>query len=231
MTYVPAAVAAGLRERKKRRTRAAIAAAALDLFTRQGYCETTIAEIAEAAEVAPRTVSGYFPSKEDLVFPDQDETLARFERLLAERGPDEMAPAVLQTWVRELFEGWDGQEETLRARRCVVEANEGLRAREGVFWQRFQELLAAAIAEDLGAAPDALGPRMAAASATAVLAVLREDLDPAKGAAADLAEIQSEVHARLAQAVVFMSAGIHALRAWPETPDSAGPGRAIARLS
>ncbi|NLT07566.1 MAG: TetR family transcriptional regulator [Solirubrobacterales bacterium] len=215
MTYIAAAAAAGLRERKKRRTRETIAAAALELFARQGYDATTIADVAEAAEVAPRTVSGYFPAKEDLLFPDQEETLALFERLLAERGEDEMAPVALQAWVRALFEGWRGQEETLRARRCVVEANAGLQVREAAFWGRFQELLTAAIAADLGSAPDALEPRMAAASATAVLAVLRDDLDPAKEAAADLAEIEAEVLARLDQAVVFMSAGIRALRDGP----------------
>jgi len=212
MTFVAAAAAAGLRERKKRRTRETIAAAALDLFTRQGYCETTIADIAEAAEVAPRTVSAYFPSKEDLVFPDQQESLAEFERLLAERGADEMAPSALQEWVRTMFDSWRGQEATLRERRCVVEANDGLQAREGVFWTRFQELLAGAIAADLDADAAALEPRMAAASATAVLAVLRDDLDPAKDSGASLEEIQAEVLARLDQAVVFMTAGIRALR-------------------
>jgi AcrR family transcriptional regulator len=77
----------GLRERKKQRTRETIARAALALFDAQGFRATTIAEIAEAADVAPRTVSAYFPAKEDLVFPDQDEICASLERRLTERRP------------------------------------------------------------------------------------------------------------------------------------------------
>jgi len=211
----PTPPADGWRERKKRLTRDELQRTAIEMFRARGYEDVTVEEIAAAAAVSPRTFYRYFPAKEDLLFPDQEETLALFERLLAERGEDEMAPVALQAWVRALFEGWRGQEETLRARRCVVEANAGLQVREAAFWGRFQELLTAAIAADLGSAPDALEPRMAAASATAVLAVLRDDLDPAKEAAADLAEIEAEVLARLDQAVVFMSAGIRALRDGP----------------
>src|ERR1700678_1607255 len=57
---------AGLRERSKARRRAAIIRAAFTLFAERGYQATTIAAIAAAAEVAPRTVAMYFPSKQDI---------------------------------------------------------------------------------------------------------------------------------------------------------------------
>jgi AcrR family transcriptional regulator len=57
-------VPAGLRERKKQQTRATLVAAALDLVDRQGYERTTVEQIADAAEVSPRTVAHYFPSKD-----------------------------------------------------------------------------------------------------------------------------------------------------------------------
>ena len=60
----------GLRERKKLRTREAIATVALDLFAERGYQQTTVAEIAEAAEVSKGTLFAYFPSKEEIVFAD-----------------------------------------------------------------------------------------------------------------------------------------------------------------
>src|SRR3954454_17331347 len=63
----------GLRERKRRRTRASICRAALELFDRNGFRATTLADIAHAADVSPRTVSGYFPTKEALAFPAADE--------------------------------------------------------------------------------------------------------------------------------------------------------------
>ncbi|MFC7568621.1 TetR family transcriptional regulator [Actinomadura namibiensis] len=75
----------GLRERKKARTRRALAAAALRLFAERGYEETTIADIAEAAEVSPRTFFAYFPSKEDVVFAEVDDRLAEVGELLAGR--------------------------------------------------------------------------------------------------------------------------------------------------
>lgn len=75
----------GLRERKKLRTRRAIAGAALRLFDERGFEETTISDIAAAAEVSPRTFFSYFPSKDDVVFAEMDERLADVRAGLAER--------------------------------------------------------------------------------------------------------------------------------------------------
>ena len=61
----------GLRERKKRRTREAVRAAAFRLFEEQGYQTTTVEQIAEAADVSSRTFFRYFPNKADLLIPDQ----------------------------------------------------------------------------------------------------------------------------------------------------------------
>ena len=58
----------GLRERKKRQTREAIAAAAMELFRLRGYDAVTVADVARAADVSEKTVFNYFPTKEDLVF-------------------------------------------------------------------------------------------------------------------------------------------------------------------
>jgi AcrR family transcriptional regulator len=50
------------------RTRAALLDAALNLFSANGYDETTTDEIAEAAGVSPRTFFRYFPTKESVLF-------------------------------------------------------------------------------------------------------------------------------------------------------------------
>lgn len=54
------------RKEQKERRRWQILQAALDLFVRRGYAETTIGQIAEAASMSTGLMFHYFPSKEDL---------------------------------------------------------------------------------------------------------------------------------------------------------------------
>ena len=61
----------GLRERKKQKTKASIQREALRLFKKRGYEDTTIEDIAAAAEISPSTFFNYFPSKEDVVIYDE----------------------------------------------------------------------------------------------------------------------------------------------------------------
>ncbi|WP_326662562.1 TetR family transcriptional regulator [Streptomyces sp. NBC_00385] len=94
---------AGLRERKKRRTRDALLRAALGLFTTRGYEETTVDEIVDAVEVSQRTFFRYFAGKEAVVFAVQDMVESRFILELRQRPATEtpfeaMRRAVLCAW-------------------------------------------------------------------------------------------------------------------------------------
>jgi AcrR family transcriptional regulator len=60
----------GRRERKKQLTRQALVNAAVRLFTEQGYAQTGVADIAEAADVSKRTFFLHFPTKEDVLLAD-----------------------------------------------------------------------------------------------------------------------------------------------------------------
>nr|BFE57006.1 TetR family transcriptional regulator [Dactylosporangium thailandense] len=84
-----------LRELKRARTRQALVTAAADLFERDGYEQTTIADIAAAAEVGTRTFFGYFATKEDLLFPETDSRLRAAIDAIAGRGPHDTPAQVL----------------------------------------------------------------------------------------------------------------------------------------
>jgi AcrR family transcriptional regulator len=76
-----------LRERKKAQTRRALRESAAQLFAAQGFAGTTIAEIAEHANVSKRTFFRYFESKEELLLPDLADLFSYVETALAERPP------------------------------------------------------------------------------------------------------------------------------------------------
>ena len=65
----------GLRERKKQKTRWSIQEHALRLFQEQGYEQTTVDQIAAAAEISPSTFFRYFKTKEDVVIEDEYDPL------------------------------------------------------------------------------------------------------------------------------------------------------------
>src|SRR6201993_3630964 len=91
-------------ERRKRRTRQAIQTAALELFAERGYRETTINDIAQRADVAPRTVTVHFPAKEELLFDAEPFTLESLSSHLAARQPHESALKALRDWMAAAME-------------------------------------------------------------------------------------------------------------------------------
>jgi len=66
------------RDEHAARKRGALLEAAMNLFSTQGYDQTTTDEIAEAAGVSPRTFFRYFPTKETVVFSGQFDFIASF---------------------------------------------------------------------------------------------------------------------------------------------------------
>jgi AcrR family transcriptional regulator len=103
-TAAPAASRPGLRELKKQRTRDLLLRSALELFTERGYEETTVDDIAEAADVSQRTFFRYFASKEDAAFFVARLAESHFVEAVLARPPEE---APLDALRLALTESWD----------------------------------------------------------------------------------------------------------------------------
>jgi AcrR family transcriptional regulator len=195
----------GLRERKKEQTRRAIEDAAFRLFEERGFQATTVADIAEAADVAPRTFFAYFPSKEDVLFADFDATFDDLTSRLRGRPEGESTFEALRAWFVDLLPEFqkDEEREAVRHRLCAEHSSIGAHQRH--LMGRFEGLIAESVAADLGDAPTEVRPRMIAAAAVAALLALRPD-DPAKD------ESTAEKLARLDEALEFLRAGVVSLQ-------------------
>jgi len=156
----------GLRERKKQETRLQIADAARRLFLERGFEAATVTDIAEAAGVSPATVFNYFPTKEDLLY----NRLESFEEELLDaikgREPGEPILAAFARFVTRprgmLASGEPEAGERLRAISRLISDSPALLAREQQIYEGYTDALARLIAEETGARPGDVAPRVAA---------------------------------------------------------------------
>jgi AcrR family transcriptional regulator len=168
----------GLRETKKRQTRAAIADAALALFLERGFEQVTVAEVAVAAGVSTNTVFNYFAAKEDLFFDRQAAVEGHLAAVVRDRPAGTRAIGAVRA---DLLAALDRGEPTLGLDPAaadfwrVVDASPALRAREREIAERAEARLAAVLAEQAAAeAGDPLPAVVAAAICGAYRAVVRE---------------------------------------------------------
>jgi AcrR family transcriptional regulator len=74
----------GRRERRTAETRERLFRAALDLFARKGFTETTVGDITEAADVGKGTFFNYFPSKDHILLAFGEMQLAKLQSAVEE---------------------------------------------------------------------------------------------------------------------------------------------------
>jgi AcrR family transcriptional regulator len=166
----------GLRERKKAKTRAAIQRHAWRLFQEQGYAATTVDQIAEAAEVSQSTFFRYFPTKEDVVLTD-DYDPVMIEVLRAQ--PADLPPVrAIREAIRAVYaqitpEEWERE----RARHRLIMSVPELRARSLDQYVRAIELVAGAVAERAGLAPDDFAARVLAGAVIGASLAARSAMD------------------------------------------------------
>jgi AcrR family transcriptional regulator len=157
----------GLRERKKQKTRESIQRTALRLFEKQGYEETTIEQIAAAAEISPSTFFNYFPTKEDVVLYDAYDPMAI--RMFLERPKNEPLNVGLRRVLEGLAVTFQRDEQMILARgRLFMEVPE-LRARIWDEVERTQVMLAQMLAERTGRRPDDFELRVTARVVTSAV--------------------------------------------------------------
>src|SRR3984893_8251374 len=150
----------GLRERKKQQTRDTIARVALELFAERGYDHTTLAEIADAADVSTRTIFAYFESKEDILFCDEPAFFEQLKQTLEQRP----SGATTIDALREFLAGTGPPDDNERLRKKIVGSDEELRLGERARFARVEQLIAESIARDLDAGPGDIRPTLVAAS-------------------------------------------------------------------
>ena len=203
----------GLRARKKERTRETIARVALELFARDGFAATTLAAIAEAADVSPRTVSTYFPSKEGIVFAVYADAIQRLREHLAARGAGASVIDVVGEWASLEASIQDpvssgavrardvNGTDFARLRQAAIARDPDLWALERGHVRPLTDAVAGAFAEEFGVEPDSLAARLAAE--TTAVALIEANARAAKGEVA--------FSALLRETLDFVRGGVEAL--------------------
>ncbi len=210
--------ALGLRERKKQRTRRTIVDVATRLFAEHGYAETTLVQIADAAEIAPSTFFNYFKSKVDIVFDPFDAVIESARERLLGRPPDEPATTALLAWITDdLHDVEAPYAEALREIPRIVASVPELQAEERLHLGALEDVFAAAYATDLGQPADGLRARVMATIALRAMvdvweAWYEEHADEADFDLAHLLVIKADYLEQV------LTAGLAAIESLPEPP-------------
>jgi AcrR family transcriptional regulator len=158
-----AATTEGLRERKKRQTREAIAEAAMTLFAAHGFDAVTVADVARAADVSEKTVFNYFPAKEDLVLHGGEERRAALIEAIRSRPVGASIVEPFRAGTMEFIDRVrDDPVESIVAVPRLVAGSKTLRDRLLVGWEQESATLAPVIAAEEGAPEGDLVPAVVA---------------------------------------------------------------------
>jgi AcrR family transcriptional regulator len=206
----------GLRERKKQRTRQAIVEAATRLFAEHGYADTTLAEVAEEAEVALSTIFNYFPGKPDIVFALLDSLIESAQARVVERPEGETASHAVLAWVRDVLPDLEKPySEAIRRSTEIIASDPDLVAAERLRGALLEDELALGFARDLGEDPPGVRSRMMAAIALGGMVDVWNDWIAMHGGDADLDFVElNELKAEYLEKA--LAAGLRAVEMLPD---------------
>jgi AcrR family transcriptional regulator len=157
----------GLRERKKLKLRRTIQAEALRLFDTQGYEQTTVEQIAEAAETSTTTFYRYFPTKEDVVLDDDIDAL--IAAAVAARPAGEPLTDTIRAAAAAAAAAGEAVREQTIARLRLMAAVPALDARYAAEERKTTDLLTGLLAARTGRPASDYQLALTAAALTAVL--------------------------------------------------------------
>ena len=143
----------GLRERKKLATRRALHEAALRLVAERGLEHVSVDDIAERADVSPRTFFNYFSSKDDAVLGLDPEASAHQAAAFLARPADETPVQALRAVARSQAAEMATDTELWPLRLKVIDSTPALLARLAAAFGEGERVLAAAIAERVDSRP------------------------------------------------------------------------------
>jgi AcrR family transcriptional regulator len=156
----------GLRERKKIKLRRTIQGEALRLFAAQGYEQTTVEQIADAAETSTTTFYRYFATKEDVVLDDDFDAV--IEAALASRPAGEPLADSFRAVTSAVVGVADADEDFHIARLRLMATVPALQARYAGQEFATVALFARALADRTGRSADDYQVELTAAAVTAV---------------------------------------------------------------
>ena len=199
----------GLRERKKRATRDAIAATARRLFAQRGFDAVTVAEIAVAADVSEKTVFNHFATKEDLVFAGGETGLAQLQAAIAQRPPGTSLLDVFRANSEAMLDvvAAGETEDSLVVPR-IVRDSPALQERLAAGWAREADALAAAVAAATGADDGDLVPEVVARTLAWTLIAIFRATFAGLLAGEDPAQLAASMRPQAARAYDRLAAGL-----------------------
>ena len=140
---------AKLQARRDRHTRNEIYEAAVFLFGKQGLTKTTMAQIAEKAEVSRRTVYRHFPSKDDIAFELPRQWLERFNEVAHEDGSTKSAKERCRHGVVEVARLIQSDRDRVDKAYAILVAGEELVPRRSASNRAWLEAYRGLLSEDL----------------------------------------------------------------------------------
>ncbi|MBF6339372.1 TetR family transcriptional regulator [Nocardia abscessus] len=167
----------GPREREKARVRRELVDAALRLFERHGFEQTTVQQIADAARVSRRTFHRHFPSKLAVVFSHEEDLMAQLLAAVDRRPTSESVLTALRAALSDFLldeqnaRARDRQAETARRARQLLVGNPELRRENFIGALGRQRAMALNFAVRAGLRADDLRPQLTAAACFAAFGV------------------------------------------------------------